>query len=296
MPTTTTESLRRRHVRNPDPEGSRRWCGEAARRPVRRRAARARALAFATLAAFGFMAAAAPPSRGSDATACVAASAAVQRVARLPPRLLDAIGIVETGRIDPVRHVVAPWPWSVDANGEGHMYDSKAQAIAAVVQFQAAGIDSIDVGCMQINLHHHPDAFASLEEAFDPGANTAYAGRFLWRLFEQTGSWPQAAAAYHSQTPSLAQAYAARVMAAWPDAARYGATALPLAVFDPDSIYTPQFRARLRTDAALRASHEAAMRGRTYPAALPPLAARFRFAPLHPLHPQHALGWRDAAR
>jgi hypothetical protein len=147
--------------------------------------------ALAALLGVGFAVIGAPPSRADDATACVAASAAVQRTSRLPPRLLNAIGIVESGRIDPFRHVVAPWPWSVNANGEGHMYDSKAQAITAVLHLQAAGIDSIDVGCMQINLHHHPDAFASLDQAFDPSANTAYASRFLMSLFEHTGSWPK---------------------------------------------------------------------------------------------------------
>jgi hypothetical protein len=239
---------------------------------------------------------AAAASYGDDATACVAASIAVQRASRLPPQLLHAIGIVETGRIDPVRHVLAPWPWSVDANGEGHMYDSKAQAIAAVIQLQAAGISSIDVGCMQINLYHHPDAFASLDEAFDPTANTAYAGRFLWRLFEQTGSWPSAAAAYHSQTPSLAQPYAARVMAAWPDAANYGGRAVPSVAADPDNVYTPQFRARLLADTALRTAHEAAMRGRIYRAAMPSLVARLRFLPVQRSAAPRTLGWRDAAR
>jgi hypothetical protein len=256
-----------------------------------------RAHLLAALLGLGLAALApAAASYGDDATACVAASAAVQRASRLPPRLLNAIGIVETGRIDPFRHVLAPWPWSVNANGEGHMYDSKSQAIAAVLQFRAAGIDSIDVGCMQVNLHHHPDAFASLEEAFDPFANTAYAARFLAQLFEQTGSWPTAAAAYHSQTPSLGEPYEARVMAAWPDAGRYGGAALPLVVVDPDHVLTPAFRARLRADAALRATREAAMHGRKYQAALPSLAARFRFGPVHPLTGPYPAGWRAAAR
>jgi hypothetical protein len=258
---------------------------------------RAHTLARAAVLGLGLAALApAAPSYGDDATACTAASAAVQRASRLPPRLLNAIGIVETGRVDPFRHVVAPWPWSVNANGEGHMYDSKAQAIAAVLRFKAGGIDSIDVGCMQISLLYHPDAFASLEEAFDPDANTAYAGRFLWRLFEQTGNWPSAAAAYHSQTPSLAQPYAARVMAVWPDAANYGGRTVALVEVDLDHVYTSAFRARLRADAALLAAHTAAMRGRMYQAAMPSPAAQIRFLPIHPLAATHPLGWRDAAR
>ena len=35
---------------------------------------------------------------------------------------------------------------------------------------------------MQINLFHHPDAFASLDAAFDPMDNIAYGADFLRRL------------------------------------------------------------------------------------------------------------------
>ena len=41
--------------------------------------------------------------------------------------------------------------------------------------YRAQGARSIDVGCMQVNLLHHADAFASLEQAFDPVANARYA-------------------------------------------------------------------------------------------------------------------------
>jgi hypothetical protein len=36
---------------------------------------------------------------------------------------------------------------------------------------QGEGVRSIDIGCMQINLVHHPDAFGSLEAGFDPITN-----------------------------------------------------------------------------------------------------------------------------
>ena len=80
---------------------------------------------------------------------------------------------------------------------------------------QARGVRSIDVGCLQVNLMHHPHAFASLKQAFDPKANVDYAARFLRDLFDQTGSWPQAAARYHSATPALGAAYRRKVLAAW---------------------------------------------------------------------------------
>jgi hypothetical protein len=74
----------------------------------------------------------------------------------------------------------------------------------------------IDVGCLQVNLHYHPQAFASLEEAFDPPANARYAAQFLTRLHQGTRNWEQAAARYHSSTPELGDAYRLKVLAAWP--------------------------------------------------------------------------------
>jgi len=153
-----------------------------------------------------------PPPVGSEpGLLCRAAVASAEREAGLPPRLLSAIARVESGRRDPVTGAFHPWPWTINAEGRGSFYPSKAAAIAAVRELQAQGVRSIDVGCMQVNLRHHPRAFASLEEAFDPLANARYAARFLAELQATRGDWMRAAANYHSQTPELAEAYRARL-------------------------------------------------------------------------------------
>lgn len=79
----------------------------------------------------------------------------------------------------------------------------------------AAGVKSIDVGCVQVNLMWHPSAFASIDEAFDPQANVAYGGRFLKALFGSLGTWEAAAGAYHSQSPMVAEPYMQKVIAIW---------------------------------------------------------------------------------
>jgi len=78
-----------------------------------------------------------------------------------------------------------------------------------------AGVRSIDIGCMQVNRAHHPQAFASLENGFDPMANADYAARFLKQLKEGPagGDWHKAAGFYHSQTPERAEPYRSRVQA-----------------------------------------------------------------------------------
>lgn len=156
-----------------------------------------------------------PSSIPAASALCRSAIMAAERAVHLPDRLLDAIAVVESGRRDPVSGTVYPWPWTINVEGVGHFYESKAEVIAAVQDFQARGARSIDVGCMQINLIQHPNAFASLDQAFDPATNATYGARFLMQLFKQTSAWPLAAAAYHSQTPDIGADYARKVLAAW---------------------------------------------------------------------------------
>ncbi|MEJ0016530.1 MAG: transglycosylase SLT domain-containing protein [Acetobacteraceae bacterium] len=155
---------------------------------------------------------AAPPPTPSQL--CDAAIVGAEGALGLPARLLGAIAEVESGRPDN-SGVIRPWPWTINAEGRGQFFASKQQAIDAVRSLQAQGVRSIDVGCMQINLLHHPNAFASLDEAFDPTANARYAARFLNTLYGMSQSWLQAAAAYHSQTPAIGAEYGQRVAARW---------------------------------------------------------------------------------
>ena len=169
----------------------------------------------------GSPAVATPLTLFTTANPCRTAAAASERAWNIPAHLLAAISRVETGRPD-AQGDRGPWPWSVNAEGAGSVYDSKEEAVAAVRRMRAQGIRSIDVGCMQVNLMHHPDAFASLEEAFEPSRNADYAARFLVTLRDQTGSWPAAAAAYHSMTPELGRTYLRQVLEAWPQEALGG--------------------------------------------------------------------------
>lgn len=160
---------------------------------------------------------------------CRSAIASAEYTEHLPPHLLDAIARVESGRPDPETGLLHPWPWTINAAGEGLFYDSKTQAIAAVQAFRARGVTSIDVGCMQVNLMIHPDAFASLDQAFDPPTNARWAARFLNRLQATAANWTVATGRYHSPTPEIAGDYQRRVMVEWkrpiglPVAVQYGA-------------------------------------------------------------------------
>ncbi len=134
----------------------------------------------------------------------------------IPTDLMLAISLVESGHRDPVTGTRMPWPWTANLEGQDYRFETPAQAAAWVRQQQANGFASIDTGCMQVNLKHHPDAFATVEDAFDPVHNADYAARFLRSLYDGAagGVWLRAAGFYHSQTPALADGYEGLVEAA----------------------------------------------------------------------------------
>ncbi|TMV53446.1 lytic transglycosylase domain-containing protein, partial [Thioclava sp. BHET1] len=115
---------------------------------------------------------------------------------RIPGNLLLAIGFQEAGLSRGGQ--VTVWPWSVNAAGDGRMFDTRQAAQDWVRAQLKAGTGSIDVGCMQVNLRWHPEAFATLDAAFDPVRNVDYAARFLRDLYRRTGDWMTAAGSYHS--------------------------------------------------------------------------------------------------
>lgn len=147
------------------------------------------------------------------ADGCRWSAEAAEREAGLPPGLLVAIGQVESGRSNPMTGRVEPWPWSTNLNGAGHVFATAAEAIAWTTGQIQSGQRSIDVGCFQVNLKYHPDAFVTLQEAFDPASNARYAARFLTALYRQTNDWQLAAAHYHSADPQEGAPYGGRVFA-----------------------------------------------------------------------------------
>jgi hypothetical protein len=133
----------------------------------------------------------------------------------IPAHLLSAIASTESGRYHEGLKIKLPWPWTINAEGKGYFFNTKEEAMAAAHSLQARGVVSMDVGCMQVNLYHHPDAFASLSQAFDPENNIAYSASFLRSLYQEEGSWKKAASDYHSKTPQLGNKYIGLVYDSW---------------------------------------------------------------------------------
>ncbi len=139
----------------------------------------------------------------------------VEAAEQIPSLLLHAISKIESGRTSPEGTARIAWPWTVMAEGQGRYLPTKAAAIAEVKKLRKRGVKSIDVGCMQVNLMYHADAFDSIEDAFDPAQNVAYAAQFLKALKDELHSWIKAVGSYHSRTPAYFAVYRSKVFAAW---------------------------------------------------------------------------------
>ena len=165
------------------------------------RLAGALALSLAPALASGFPAA-------NPAAICLAVADRAADAHGVPRAVMRALTRTETGRA--YGGALQPWPWTVNMEGAGHWFDSRAEALAYVAREQARGARSFDVGCFQLNHRWHGQAFASVEAMFDPAANADYAARFLKGLHAEGGSWDQAAGLYHSRTPEFRNRYAER--------------------------------------------------------------------------------------
>ena len=130
----------------------------------------------------------------------------------LPEDTLYSISINETGKIHSDKKIKMAWPWAVNVEGAGFYFDTQKEAIDFVKTQLRQGKESIDVGCMQVNLKHHPNAFNSIEQAFNPKYNIGYAAGFLRGKYEQLGTWSQAIAHYHSATHHLGEKYKKNVV------------------------------------------------------------------------------------
>lgn len=156
----------------------------------------------------GAMPQAATATMTSPAQICDRVAAIAAEQSGVPMAVLRAISLTETGRVQ--NKALRPWPWTINMEGEGHWFDSVDEARAYVFKEFKRGARSFDVGCFQINYKWHGDAFASIDQMFDPVANATYAAGLLRDLHAETGSWSKAAGAYHSRTPAYATRYRER--------------------------------------------------------------------------------------
>lgn len=143
----------------------------------------------------------------NESIKCSAIFSYFEKRFNIPKDLLHAIALKESAKKHSNRNLVIVWPWTVNIAGKGYYFTNKRDAIRFAKNQLASGVINMDVGCMQINLKYHPEAFSSLEQAFSPHKNVAYGAKFLTEKYMQHGNWEKAVGGYHSENPERAQNY-----------------------------------------------------------------------------------------
>lgn len=131
---------------------------------------------------------------------------------RLPKDLLHAVSLQESQLMYPKHNISIVWPWTVNVNSKGYYFRTKAEAVRFTKIKLRAGIKNIDVGCMQVNLKYHPNAFNSIEQAFSPKKNIAYAAKLLKSNYLKSKDWSKAVGNYHSYRKKNSVNYAKKIL------------------------------------------------------------------------------------
>jgi len=134
----------------------------------------------------------------------------------IPPAILFAVALTESGTAIKSSGARVPWPWTLNIAGEGSYYPTRWQALQAAQRALDSGIQSIDVGLMQVNWRYHAKSLGSLESGLDPVHNLTVGARILSACHAQRGDWLAAVECYHAPNDAArANAYRQRVEYAW---------------------------------------------------------------------------------
>ena len=136
----------------------------------------------------------------------------------VPPGILYAMALQESGRH--MKGEWAPWPWTLNINGEPQYYDGRQAMFQALMAAVGAGTTNVDIGPLQVNWRWQFELLGSPWQSTDPVYNTKVGSQILRRHSLQTGDWWQAVGRYHrpADDPNhrmVAQAYSDRVKRRW---------------------------------------------------------------------------------
>jgi hypothetical protein len=139
------------------------------------------------------------------ASICETAAEIAASQTAVPPDILRALTLTETGRSQ--NGTLRPWPWAINHAGDGQWFATEADLLVHAMALIDAGQTNFDLGCFQLNYRWHGQNFASLEDMTNPEANAQYAAAYLLSKHRETQDWATAIGAYHSATPAHANTY-----------------------------------------------------------------------------------------
>ncbi len=134
----------------------------------------------------------------------------------IPPTVLYAVAMTESGVGANVRGAYRPWPWTLNVAGHGRVYPSRAAAWSALNRFLARGERFVDIGIMQVNWRYHRDKLGDPWLALEPYHNLRVAAGILRECYTKRRDWWASVGCYHSPNNSTrAQRYRQRVVGYW---------------------------------------------------------------------------------
>jgi len=137
--------------------------------------------------------------------ACVSHAVEAERKFNIPPGLLVAISLVESGQDG------TPNPYVMSVGGRA-VYARSANDAARHLRDKRGQLkENVYVGCMQLSLSSHRGQFQPVERIVEPKENVFYAGRLLLRLHGEEGSWKTAVARYNGGSTRQAQGYICKI-------------------------------------------------------------------------------------
>ncbi|MTJ81585.1 MAG: lytic transglycosylase domain-containing protein [Telmatospirillum sp.] len=139
------------------------------------------------------------------ADGCLPFIPAAERFYGLPPGLLLAIALTESGRNG------SPYPWALNVGGQPVMAPSYQEAAALLRLPDGRPRRDVAVGCMQIHMTYHLESFNDPEWALHPKYNVWYAASFLDGLRRRYGNLSSAVAHYHASDPAAQRLYLCQV-------------------------------------------------------------------------------------
>jgi hypothetical protein len=139
------------------------------------------------------------------ANACTSAIDSAEHRYGIPPRLLLAVAITESG----VNGI--PYPWTVHLAGRAIYAPSQAAASRYLRDAKGRVRPNVFAGCMQLSVRYHRANFAQPEHMLEPAQNVGYAARFLASLKQDWGTWAEAVSHYQGGKPRQQLAYLCKV-------------------------------------------------------------------------------------
>ena len=141
----------------------------------------------------------------------------------VPPSVLYAIALTESGTRVDAKRSIRPWPWTLNVSGQGRFYATRKAAADALAFLLASGRESVDIGLMQVNRRYHRKRLGTPQLALDPYHNLRVAAAILQDCLRGRQDWWEAIGCYHApNNPSRAARYRGRVFEHWQRVTRHG--------------------------------------------------------------------------